>query len=470
MEKKSKKSAIIIWGLIGLVVILVVASSSGAFSSNNFIRVAVEQAQRRTITEIITANGKVQPETEVKISPDVSGEIVELTVKEGDDVTKGDLLLKIKPDIYISAFERVKASLNTSHANLANAKARLLQIEAQYIQTELSFKRSKKLYEEKAISTAEYENAFAQHEVAKAEVEAAKQSVKASEFAVNSAEAALKEANENLTKTTIYAPFSGTVSKLNVEKGERVVGTMQMAGTEILRIANLSKMEVKVDVNENDIVKLKLGDTAVIEVDAYLNDKFTGIVTEIANSANAAALISSDQVTNFEVKIAILPQSYKHILDKNPEKRYPFRPGMSATTDIRTQTRYNVLTVPIQAVSTRDTASISEYRKSKPNDEAEDDSKNENTQKSETENNTTNIISESDLAEVVFIVKPNFETKAMKVKTGIQDKNYIEILTGISDTTKIVVAPYSAISKKLSNDTKVEIVKKEDLYITKVVK
>ncbi|HAN77571.1 MAG TPA: efflux transporter periplasmic adaptor subunit, partial [Bacteroidales bacterium] len=314
---KNKRNLIIIAAVVVVIIIaLVAAKKTGKIGQAPGTDVAVDSVSVRTITETITANGKVQPETEVKISADVSGEIVELHVIEGQDVKEGQLLLKIKPDIYISALERVEAALNSSHSNLANAKARLAQVKAQFVQTDLSYKRNKQLFDQGAISKAEFENISAQFEVAKAEVEAATQSVKAAEYQVKSAEASLKEARENLQKTTIYAPVSGTVSRLNVEKGERVVGTIQMTGTEIMRIANLNLMEVKVDVNENDIINVSINDTALIEVDAYLGQKFKGLVREVANSANTTGL-SADQVTNFEVKIRILPGSYKHLIPDN---------------------------------------------------------------------------------------------------------------------------------------------------------
>ena len=298
---KTKKILIYsVIALVAIVIFMIIGKQAGWLGNSSLIKVTTELATNRTIIEEITANGKVQPETEVILSPDVSGEIVELYVKEGDEVKAGDLLLKIKPDTYLSNLSRMEASVNTARANLANAKARLTQIEAQYNQAERSFNRNKSLHEQGAISDSDYETALSAYEVAKADVEAAQQNVNASAFSIKSAEASLREANENLSKTTIYAPMSGTISMLNVEKGERVVGTMQMAGTEMLRIANLNTMEVIVDVNENNIVSISLGDTAVIEIDAYLGDNFKGIVTEIANSAKTLGS-TTDQVTNFEV-------------------------------------------------------------------------------------------------------------------------------------------------------------------------
>lgn len=403
-----------------LIVFAVIGKKAGWFGKAPSVKIAVEEAQKRTIVETITANGKIQPEKEVKISPDVSGEIVELTVREGDDVVKGQLLLRIKPDVYISQKER-------SLAAISQARARLVQAEAQLMQTELSFRRNEQLYREQTISKSEYEQAEASFAVAKAEVEAAR-------FAVVSAEASLKEANENLIKTSIYAPMTGTVSMLLVELGERVAGTSLMAGTELMRIADLSTMEAQVEVNENDIVRVSQGDTAIISVDAYLNRKFKGIVTEIASSAKTTG-VSADQVTNFDVKILVFPESYQDLTKEG--NRNPLRPGMSTTVDIQTETRKSVIAVPIQSVTTRtDTTKVI----------------------------TTN--SDEDIRTLVFITD-NERALAKDVTTGIQDNSYIEILSGISEGDRVISAPFSAISKKLSDSTLVEIVKKEDLFSLK---
>lgn len=403
-----------------LIVFAVIGKKAGWFGKAPSVKVAVEEAQKRTIVETITANGKIQPEKEVKISPDVSGEIVELTVREGDDVVKGQLLLRIKPDVYVSQKER-------SLAAISQARARLVQVEAQLIQTELSFRRTEQLYREQTVSKSEYEQAEASFAVAKAVVEAAR-------YAVISAEASLKEANENLIKTSIYAPMTGTVSMLLVELGERVAGTSLMAGTELMRIADLSSMEAQVEVNENDIVRVTLGDTAIISIDAYLNRKFKGVVTEIASSAKTTG-VSADQVTNFDVKILVFPESYQDLTKEGD--RNPLRPGMSTTVDIQTETRESVIAVPIQSVTTR--------------------------------TDTTKVIitsSEKDIRTLVFITDDE-RALAKDVTTGIQDNSYIEILSGISEGDRVISAPFSAISKKLSDSTLVEIVKKEDLFSLK---
>jgi HlyD family secretion protein len=416
MMKNNKILKILIIVVVILLVFAVIGKKAGWFGKAVTVKVAVEYAQKRMITETITANGRIQPEKEVKITPDVSGEIIELNVKEGDYVESGKLLLRIKPDVYISQRDRTVAALSS-------ARARLAQVEAQFKQSELSFNRIKQLYDQQTISKSEYEQAEASYNVAKAEVDAAK-------FSITSAEASLKEANENLVKTSIYAPMPGTVSMLLVELGERVAGTNLMAGTDILRIADLTRMEAQVEVNENDIVRVSMGDTAIIEVDAYLDEKFKGVVTEIANSAKTTG-VSADQVTNFDVKILILPESYEHLAKDGST---PFRPGMSTTVDIETESKKDILTVPIQSVTTRvDTTK------------------------------TATTAAEEEIRTLVFTTDGEYAL-AKDVKTGIQDNSFIEILSGIEDSTRIISAPFSAISKKLSDSTLVEIVSKDDLY------
>jgi len=420
--KNNKILKILLPIVIVLILFAVIGKKAGWFGKALTIKVAVENAEKRTIIEAITANGKIQPEKEVKISPDVSGEIVELTIKEGDNVEKGQLLLRIKPDNYISQRDR-------SLAEISSAQARRAQADAQFTQAELSFKRNKQLYDQQTISKSDFEQAEATYTVAKATVDAAK-------FAITSAEASLKDANENLTKTSIYAPMTGTVSMLLVELGERVAGTNLMAGTELMRVADLSRMEAQVQVNENDIPRVKLGDTALIEVDAYLDQKFKGIVTEIANSAKTTG-VSADQVTNFDVKILVLPQSYQKLVDAGD--KHPFRPGMSATVDIRTQSKPDILTVPIQSVTTRtDTLKVK----------------------------VAGTPSEKDIRTIVFVSDGKYAL-AKDVKTGIQDNSYIEILSGITVNDKVVSSPFSAISKKLSDSTLIEVVKKEALFKVK---
>lgn len=454
--KKNRKKIIrfAILGVILLVVALVIGKKSGCVGKKDITEVAVEKVMKRTIIETVSASGKIQPETEVKLSPDVSGEVVELYVKEGDTVKKGDVLAKIKPDIYESNYEQMQASLNAQKANEANAKARLSQVKAQFINAKSSYERNETLWKQKAISQSEYDAALAAYEVAKEEVTAAEEAYRAAQYNVKSTEAIVKEAGENLAKTTIISPVDGTISKLSIEKGERVVGTTQFAGTEIMRIANLNEMEVNVEVNENDIVRVNLGDTAIIEVDAYMNRKFKGIVTEIANTAEVTGL-TADQVTNFNVKIRILRETYLDLINPARPNSSPFRPGMSASVDIQTETRYDVLSLPIQAVTVKeDTFSLTDKYKKKKEEIETEVVENKNTKEKE---------KQEEVKEYVFIYSDG-QAVLTRVKTGIQDNMYIEVLSGINDGEEVVTAPYAAISRKLKNGSKVKKVDKKDLF------
>lgn len=413
------KRKYIITAAVVLLFILLIGTCSGWFSKDEGIKVAVEKPAKRTIVEMIPANGKIQPVTEVKLSPDVSGEIVELNVKEGDKVERGQLLLKIKPDVYVSLRDQAIATLNTNKARLAQAEARL-------VQAELTYNRNKTLYDQSAITLAEYENFKSEYDVAVKEVEA-------SRFNVNNAEASLQKTEEDLSKTTVFAPMGGTVSMLSVEQGERVLGTVQMAGTEMLRIANLNAMEVLVDVNENDIIRVKMSDTAVVEIDAYPDRKFKGIVTQIANSAKNITATTTDQVTNFEVKVLLLPTE-KELQGLDPPK---FLPGMSASVSIQTRVAHDVLSIPIQAITTR-------------------------TDLDSTDSTNTDNLS-NDINSMVFVVREDSRVEAIKVKTGLQDNSYIEV-SGISDTTNVVSAPYNAISRLLKNGSLVKVTPIDNLF------
>jgi HlyD family secretion protein len=430
MKKKKIFLPIALGILLLAIVLLVAGKKAGWFGADITVKVLVKPVETRTITEFITANGKIQPKTEVKISPDVSGEIIGLFVEEGNQVKAGDPLVVIKPDIYISALSRAEAALHSNHA-------RLEQTRAQLIERELAFKRAEQLFRSQTIPEADYETAEAGYKVAQAEV-------KAAEFSVKSAEASVAEAKEQLTKTRIFAPIPGTISRLDVEKGERVVGTNMYAGTEMMVIADLDKMEVKVDVNENDIVKVSPGDTALVEVDAYMNRKFKGVVTEIANSARVTGT-TTDQVTNFEVKIFLLQESYADLIDSSKSVRYPFRPGMSATVDIQTVTRNNVVSVPVQAVTTR--------------------LKNDTTIKQAQVVVTGSAPVKDEKDEVVFRIRDGRAFKTI-VKTGIQDNNNIEIKEGLAEGDQIVAGPYHAVSKTLKDSMLVKIVTEKELYKT----
>lgn len=444
-KKKSNKKWIIIGLVIVVLVIIGLAVKKGQSSKST--RVAVEKVARRTIIETVSANGKIEPAKDIKISPYISGEVIALSVREGDFVHKGDMLAKIDPQIYISNYDRAKAALKSSQANEAQSKARYTQSKAQFNKTKLDFDRSKQLWEKQVISDADYDAAKSAYEVGEAEVSAAEQSYKASQFQVNSANASLKEAQENLNRTSIYAPNDGTVSRLNIEVGERVTGASQFsAGTEIMRIANLDVMEVNVEVNETDIVRVSFMDTALIEVDAYLDRKFKGVITEIATSANTTGT-SADQVTNFDVKIKMLKSSYEDLIKKGNKISSPFRPGMSATVEIQTESVDDVLSVPIQAVTTRaDTTGRVKSAREKREDKKSHADENEVTQ------------------EYVFVVKDG-KAKLTAVKTGVQDNMYIQIKEGVNEGDEVIVAPYRMVSKELKNGDEVTIVDKKKLFV-----
>lgn len=438
---KSRRNIILLLvGVVVIVILVVLAVKKG--SEHSGIKVSAEKVEKRTIIETVSANGKIQPEKDIKISPYISGEVIGLYVKEGDQVKTGDLLAKIDPEIYRAAYDRAVAALNSSKAGEANAQAKVAQVNAQFRNAELTYNRNKTLWEQKVVSDADYDAAKSAYDVAKAEKDAAQQTLKSAQYGVQSSEASLKEARENLTKTTITSPSDGTVSKLSVEKGERVTGASQFsAGTEIMRIANLANMEVNVEVNENDIVKVALNDTCLIEVDAYLDRKFKGIVTEIATSANTTG-VSADQITNFNVKIRILPSSYQDMIDTSSIIHSPFRPGMSATVDIQTETVHDVLSVPIQSVTTRaDTTG---------------------TVKKE-DANTDVAASKDETKEYVFLVKDG-KAVMQEVKTGVQDNMYIEIKRGLEEGQEVITGPYRAISKRLKNGDEVKVVDKKDLF------
>jgi HlyD family secretion protein len=450
---KSKTSKIIGASITIIILISFLGKKMGWWGKPDFLKVSIEKVEKRSIIETVSASGKVQPELEVKISPDVPGEIVELYVKEGQEVKKGDLLCKIKPDLYEAAVNRSSAAVNTAKANLANSKARLAQVKANFENIKSNFERNKKLFEQGAISQQEYDASKAQYESNLADIEATEENVRASQFSINSAEAGLKESNDNLNRTSIYSPVNGIISKLNIELGERVVGTSQMAGTEIMRIANINDMEVNVEVNENDIVRVSLNDTAEIEVDAYLDRKFKGIVTEIANSANTVGQ-STDQVTNFSVKIRILSESYADLTAGKPGNYSPFRPGMSATVDIKTNLVKDVLSVPITSVTPREEGSETLKEGKSEDMDGETASKEEGKEKS------------VQIMEYVFIHKDGKAIQT-KVKSGIQDNNYIQILTGLNLGDEVIIGPYEAVSKTLKNDMSVNVVPKDELYKSK---
>ncbi len=459
-RKKKKSNNLLIVVLLLVIVALVTAVAVRNQNKPKGEKVVVEEAQLRDIIEKVAASGKVFPVTEVKISSDVSGEIVELYVEEGDSVVAGQVLARIDPDAYQSQVERGAATVNNAKAQLANSRSQIEnfiaakeQIEAQLENARDIHTRNEKLKKDGVISQADFETSLSNLKAlqanlrsATANINAAKESARAAEFSVKSSEATLKELKTSLNRTTIYAPTNGIISKLDVEKGERVVGTIQMQGTEMMRLANLNAMEVRVDVSENDIPRVSYGDEVEIEVDAYINRVFTGKVSQIANSASntgTTTSLTSDQVTNFEVRINIDPSSYQDLISAgNP---HPFRPGMSASVEITTENLPGVLTVPIQSVTTRD----KDKDKKKYREKEEDDDE-----------------SKTDFVEVVFVSSAD-TVKMVEVVTGIQDDSYIQVLTGLEDGEEVVAAPYSAISRELDSGDRINKVDEEELFKSK---
>ena len=451
----ARKSSNRIWWILGGIVVLLVAGlliakSAGWIGQEKPTEVEFTQVKTTDIIETVSASGRVQPEVEVVLSPDVSGEITALYIAEGDSVKQGQLLLKIRPDNYESLFARAQATVNSSKANTEQTRAALAQTESRLLRAKAEFDRNKKLFEDKVISAAEFEQIKANYQVAQQDVEAAKANISAAQFNVKSAEAGLRDAAENLRKTTIFAPVNGVISLLNVEVGERVVGTSQMAGTELMRIANLSNMEVRVNVNENDIVRVNLGDTADIDVDAYSSTgrKFRGQVTEIANTASgltgaAGASISADAVTEFQVKVKILNESFQDLMQRRGKRSYPFKPGMTASVDIITDRRSNVLSVPIAAVTTRD------------NKPAVEDTKPADSQNQTPQPEKGKPIKEQEPVKEVVFVDSAGVAKIREVKTGISDFENIQIMSGLKAGEKIVSGPFLVVSKKLKDGDKI---------------
>jgi HlyD family secretion protein len=428
MSKKNIIIAIIIIAVLGTLLYV------GSKRDRGLLEVNLGKVVNRTIVSTVSANGKIRPEAEVKISADVSGEITELYIAEGDTVKEGQLLLKINPDLYVTSRDRAKAGVSSAQSNFKTSQAQLTQAKARFTEQQSSFTRSEQLFKDQVLSQAEFDAANSAYQIAQSEVKAAQERVSAARYGIDNSNATLSEANKNLGRTSIYAPSDGIVSALNNEKGERVVGTAQMAGTEIMVISNFNNMEVIVDVNENDILQVKKGDTAIVEVDAYSERKFKAIVTEISTSANNAGgmQMSSDQVTNFEVKIRLLKDSYKDLLET---KDAPFLPGMSANVEIQTLVKKDIPCLPIEAVGTR--IQEEDSTKSKSSDEDE-------------------------LDEVIFTVENDKAVKHI-VTTGIQDSRYIEITKGLDNISDVIVGPYDAVSKKLDSDKKVKVTKKKKI-------
>ena len=444
------------WILISLgvlLVVLVVLSRMGTFGKDEGTKVTAEKVQKRTITEIVNASGKIYPEIEVKVSPDISGEITELNVQEGDTVKKGQVLARIYADIYDIQRNQAASGVAQSQAQVNNSQAALDALKANMEQAEKTFNMQKQLFADKVISQNEYNVADASFKTAKANYNAAVQGIKGGEASVQTARASLQRAQKDLGRTVITAPSDGVISLLSVKKGEKVAGNSFNVGTEMMRIADMDKIEVRVDVGENDTPKVKLGDSAVINVDAYNNRKFKGIVTQIASSNNGAAAQSalantSTDVTQYKVYIRLLPESYMDLMGKGS---FPFRPGMSANADIQTQTHANVLSVPINAVTTREKSDSTKTEKKKP----------------DAATTSTAPASLDDLDVVVFIRKADNTVKKVVVKTDIQDINNIEITQGLKEGDEVITGPYDVVSKTLKEGARIKVVDKKDLFDNK---
>ncbi|HUQ96094.1 MAG TPA: efflux RND transporter periplasmic adaptor subunit [Chitinophagaceae bacterium] len=446
------------WILIGLgaLIAILVGVKLLTGPKDSGTKVTAEKVSRRTIVETVNASGKVYPEIEVKVSPDISGEIVELNVQEGDSVRKGQVLARIYADVYSSQRDEASARVTQSQATVANNSAAIEALKAQLELDRQNFNRNKSLHDEKVISQAEFEQYQSKFLASQAQYNAALQNIRSLQAGVQSAQTQLGAANKNLGRATLVAPMNGVISMLVVKKGERVVGTAQMAGTEMMRVADMSTMEARVDVGENDVVKVSIGDSADVEVDAYNNRKFKGIVTQIASSTikTGSSAITSNDVTNYEVRIRLDPASYADLIDPAKPKKFIFRPGMNASADIKTKRTEGAVAVPITAVAARVRGS----------DESIDDKKKEAKKGDDNNDEATAVVATDELEEVVFILKPDNTVEKRVVKTGIQDVNYIQVLSGLKEGEQIISAPYNAISKTLKTGTKVTVVPKDKLF------
>lgn len=450
MNKKLKWILII----VGIVLVIFVAAKIIRGPSSNTVKVTAEKAEKRTIIETVNASGKVYPEIEVKISPDISGEITELDVQEGDSVKKGQVLAKIYADIYSSQRDEAQAKVVQSQATVANSEAALAALKAQLDQDKLTYNRNKNLYAQKVISKAELEQYDTKYRTSQAQYNAAIQNIRSLQANTQSTKTGLIAANKNLSRTTLTSPMDGIISSLSVKKGERVAGNSFNVGTEMMRVADMSSIEVRVDVGENDIVKVNIGDSADVEIEAYNNRKFKGVVTQIASSTktNSATNATTGDVTNYEVHIRLIPSSYNDLVDPSQPKKFPFRPGMNASADIKTKKRENVISIPIAAVAARVKGSdktIADQKKEKQNTQDE---------------NADATVSGDELEEVVFVIDKDGKVEKRIVTTGIQDINYIEVTSGLKVGEQVVTAPFDAVNKTLKTGNKVTIVSKEKLF------
>lgn len=451
---KTLKWVLIIVGI--LVLVLIIGKLLGG-NSGKGEKVAVEKVGKRTIIETVTASGNIYPEVEVKISPDISGEITELNVQEGDSVKKGTVLARIFADIYALQRDEAASQVGQTQASVENSKAALEATKAALDQAKQAYERNKSLHDQKVISQAEFEQFETTYRSSQANYNAALQSIRGLQANVQAAQTGLTRANKDLGRTTLIAPMDGVISSLKVKKGERVAGNSFNVGTEMMTVADMSVMEVRVDVGENDIVKVNIGDSADIELDAYNNRKFKGIVTQIASSTNATATTAvTNDVTNYEVRIRLDRDSYKDLIDPKRPKKFPFRPGMNANADIKTQRKENVLAAPITAVNAR----------VKGSDKSLADKKQESAVGKDQDNqmNESAMSVSDELEEVVFVLQKDGTVKKAVVRSGIQDINYIEIISGLSGGEEVVIGPYNAVSKTLKDGAKVNVVPKEQLF------
>ena len=435
------------WVLIGvgvLVTALIILSTMGVFGKAEGIKVTAEKVEARTIIEVVNASGKVYPEIEVKVSPDISGEITQLNVQEGDTVKRGQILARIYADVYSIQRNQAATGVVQSQAQVANSRAALEGLQVQREQAKKAYDMQKKLHDDKVISMSEFNVADGNYRTSIANYNAAVASLGGTNAAVQGARANLAKANTDLSRTTIVAPMDGVVSLLNVKVGEQVAGNNFNVGTEMLRIADMDKIEIRVDVGENDVAKVKLGDSALIDIDAYAGRRFKGIVTQIASSNNGAAgqsalAAATSDVTQYKVYVRILKESYIDLLGKGS---FPFRPGMSANVDIQTKVVQNVISVPINAVTTRTLAdSIVNKLRLKSNGAEVDDQE-----------------------VIVFVKDSSNVVKKVQVKTGIQDINYIELTGGLRKGETVITGPYDVVSKTLKEKDKVKVVEKKELF------
>ena len=454
----NKKLKYVIFGLLGVIVLLVVMKSI-AGNDDGGLKVTSEKVTRRTIVETVNASGKIYPEVEVKISPDISGEVVELNVEEGDSVVKGQPLARIYADIYALQRDEAASRVSQSQASVANSNAAIEALKVSMDQAKQSYDRNKQLFDEKVISKAELENYETTYKSAQANYNAAVQNIRGLQAGVRSAQTGLSKANKDLSRTTLFAPMSGVISSLSVKMGERVAGNSFNVGTEMMRVADMSVLEVRVDVGENDVVKVSIGDSADVEVDAYNNRKFKGIVTQIASSTKASSPMQqgANDVTNYEVRIRLLPDSYRDLIDPARPKSFPFRPGMNASADIKTSVRTNVLSVPINAVTTREKGSDKTIADKKK--EAE-----KNNKKSEDPMAETDLVDSDELEEIVFVLQKDGKVKKVVVKTSIQDINHIEVVNGLNEGDEVITGPYNAVSKTLKDGSAVKVVSKDKIF------